>query len=163
MKFLSYILFITTITQSRNILHTYFSINLDLFQKVNCEHIKSLFNKRYSEIRNRCNDNLHYNFYKNVKLNLADLRLPNRDSHLDQFCADIRDIFILHISYLFHLNGHYMMSSDYEDCIKVDIEPEEGSQYSVAPFIQNLFTEVLEKNRPDLALKIKENTPMSLV
>lgn len=118
---------------------------------------------RYKEIRNRCNDNTHYNFYKNIMLNLADVRVTNRDEVLEQFSMDIKDLFILHISYLFYLNDHYMVSSDYVDHLDMGMQPVEGSQYYVAPFIQEIFDEPLKKNRPDIAREIQEHTSMELV
>ncbi len=117
---------------------------------------------RYKNIRNRCNDNTHYNFYKNIMLNLADVRVPSRDSVLEQLSIDIKDLFILHISYLFYLNDHYMSSSDHVDYLDMGMQPPEGSQYYVAPFIQDIFDEVLKKNRPDIAEEIISHTSMNL-
>ena len=96
-------------------------------------------------------------------LNLADVRVANRDEVLEQFSIDIKDLFILHISYLFYLNDHYMSSSDYVDFLDMGMQPPEGSQYYVAPFIQKIFDEILKKSRPDIAREIKEHTSMELV
>ena len=74
----------------------------------------------------------------------------------------LENIFILHLSYLFYLNDHYMMSMDYADSMDCGLMPEEGSQYYVAPFIQEIFDTVIKKKRPDLAREIKEGTPMLL-
>jgi hypothetical protein len=95
-------------------------------------------------------------------LNLADVRVANRDEVLENFSIDIKDLFILHISYLFYLNDHYMMSSDYVDYLDMGMQPVEGSQYYVAPFIQEIFDELLKRNRPDIAKVIKK-TSMKLV
>ena len=96
-------------------------------------------------------------------LNLGDVRVANRDEILEQFSIDIKNLFILHISYLFYLNDHYMASSDYVDYLDMEMQPVEGSQYYVAPFIQEIFDEVLKKDRPDIAREIKEHTSMELV
>jgi hypothetical protein len=42
------------------------------------------------------------------------------------------------------------------------LTPEEGSQYFVAPFIQEIFDKVVKKKRMDLAIAIKNNTAMNL-
>ena len=55
-----------------------------------------------------------------------------------------------------------MMSSDYADSMDLGLTPEEGSQYFVAPFIQETFDKVIKKNRMDLATEIKNNTAMML-
>ncbi|MGK7936890.1 MAG: hypothetical protein AB4206_14000 [Xenococcaceae cyanobacterium] len=117
---------------------------------------------RYQEIRNRCNDHTHYNFYKNVLLNDNKIYLENRVSTLNTFSKDLEQIFILHISYLFYLNDHYMMSSDYVDSLNCGLTPEEDCQYFVAPYVQNVFNSVIKKNRMDLAEAIKNKTSMKL-
>lgn len=118
--------------------------------------------QRYKNIRKRCNDHTHYNFYKNVLLNDNKIHLPIRESALNEFSIDLTDIFVLHFSYLFYLNGHYMMSRDYIDSLECGLKPEEGSQYYVAPFIQEIFDAVIKKHRMDLATVIKSNTLMML-
>ncbi|HEV7424262.1 MAG TPA: hypothetical protein VGO21_03670, partial [Candidatus Paceibacterota bacterium] len=75
---------------------------------------------------------------------------------------DIRNIFILHFAYIFYVNEHYMMSSDYIDALDCGMTPEDGSQYNVAPFIQEIFNSIIEKYRPDIALEIKLKTVMRL-
>lgn len=56
-----------------------------------------------------------------------------------------------------------MMSSDHLDALQCNMEPEENSQYWVAPFIQDLFLEVLTPRRPDIAAAIKANSAMQLL
>jgi len=55
-----------------------------------------------------------------------------------------------------------MMSRDYGDSMDCGLTPEEGSQYYVAPFIQEVFDTVIKKNRLDLATMIKTKTSMLL-
>jgi len=117
---------------------------------------------RYSELRNRCNDYTHYNFYFNLLLNDNKIYLGNRIAILNRFSEDLENIIILHLSYLFYINDHYMMSSDYVDSLDCGLTPEPDSQYLVAPFIQEIFTNVIKKNRMDLADEIKNKTPMML-
>ncbi|NIM11693.1 MAG: hypothetical protein GTO45_06335 [Candidatus Aminicenantes bacterium] len=116
----------------------------------------------YKSIRDRCNDHTHYNFYQNMLINDNEIYLNNRLDALNTFSKDLENIFILHFSYLFYLNDHYMMSSDYVDSLECGITPEEGSQYYVAPFIQKIFDDVIKRNRMDLAEEIKKNTSMKL-
>ena len=67
---------------------------------------------RYSELKDRCNDNVHYNFYHNVRLNNNQTFLENRAPILNRFSKDLENIFILHLSYLFSIKEQYMMSRD---------------------------------------------------
>ena len=117
---------------------------------------------RYKKIRNRCNDHTHYNFYHNMLLNDNEIHNPQRLKYLDMFSFDIESLFIQHFVYIFYLNDHYFMSSDYTDYLDLGMTPEEDSQYWVAPYLQKLFDEVIKSKRPDLAKKIKDNTAMEL-
>lgn len=117
---------------------------------------------RYKKIRDRCNNNTHYNFYSNVLLNDNQIHNPNRVRWLNVFSKDIEAIFIQHFAYVFYLNEHYMMSSDYRDYLDMEMEPEEGSQYWVATFVQEVFDKIIKQKRYDIAKEIKENTTMQL-
>lgn len=116
----------------------------------------------YKEIRDRCNDHTHYNFYHNLLLNDNEIYLKNRFGILNRFSKDVKNLFILHFTYLFYLKDHYMMSSDYLDSMDLGLAPEEGSQYFVAPLVQQIFDKVIKKNSMDLAIAIKNNTAMKL-
>lgn len=116
----------------------------------------------YKDLRGRCNDHTHYNFYHNLLLNDNEIFLKNRLAALDSFSKDLKNIFILHLSYLFYLNEHYMMSSDYIDSLDCGLTPEADSQYCVAPFVQDIFDSVIKKNRIDIATEIMNKTTMKL-
>jgi hypothetical protein len=120
--------------------------------------------EKYKNIRERCNDHTHYNYYHNLLLNDNEIYLANnkRLNSLNRFSADLEDIFIQHLAFLFYLNEHYMMSSDYTDSLELGMEPEEGSQYFVAPFIQDIFNKVIKAKRADIAEEIKRNSSMEL-
>lgn len=132
-------------------------------EKLSRIHSVVTMDTRYSELRKLCNDNIHYNFYRNV---LADCRpwiAENFIPVLNRFANDIENIFILHLAYIFYINDHYMMASNYVDCLEVNIVPDENAQYLVAPFIQEIFDKVIKKTRMDIALEIMRNSPMKLV
>lgn len=117
---------------------------------------------RYERLRNRCNDHAHYNFYRYAMLNDNEVFIDNRGWWLERFSKDVRDIFVLHLGYIFFLNNHYMMSSDYMDALECRMEPEENSQYWVAPFIQTIFNEIITPSRPDITNAIKASCEMQL-
>lgn len=109
----------------------------------------------YKEVRNRCNDHTHYNYYYNLLLNDNEICLLNRVKELDTFSTDLTAVFVQHFAYLFYLKDHYMMSTDYVDYLDMDMTPEEDSQYWVSPFIQKTFDKWIKPNRPDIADEIK--------
>jgi len=117
---------------------------------------------RYKKIRGRCNDHTHYNFYYHLLLNDNEIHNPDRVKYLNIFSKDIEAIFIQHFAFIFYLNDHYMMSSDYADYIEMGMPPEEDSQYWVANFIQETFDKIIKPKRYDIAKELKEKTLMQL-
>lgn len=117
---------------------------------------------RYKKLRDRCNDHIHYNFYRHAMLNDNEVYIENRGWWLDRCSEDLRDLFILHMGYIFFLNGHYMTSGDHMDALECGIQPEEKSQYWVAPFIQEIFDEIITPRRPDVTSAIKASSAMQL-
>lgn len=118
--------------------------------------------KRYTELRDRCNNHTHYNFYYNILLNIPEMTNKNNEFSLDTFSNDLLNVFILHLSYLFYIKDYYMIASDFLDCKEVGIPPAPDMEYLVAPFVQEIFTTVIEKHRPDIGLEIKRMTSMLL-
>ncbi|HUG70311.1 MAG TPA: hypothetical protein VMM76_21350 [Pirellulaceae bacterium] len=121
-----------------------------------------LADDRYTQIRSRCNDHTHYNFYRNVLLNDNELLLRNRGRALEVFSTDLRNLFILHVAYMLCAREHYMMSSDYRDALECNMTPEPDSEYWVAPFVQDAFDLTVVRHRPDIATIIKNQTSMHL-
>lgn len=117
---------------------------------------------RYKRLRDRCNDHTHYNFYRHLMLNDNEIHIKNRRCWLDLFSEDAQDIFVLHLGYIFFLNNHYMMSSDHLDSLECGMQPEDDSQYWVAPFIQEVFDDVITPRRPDITAAIKASSTMQL-
>lgn len=118
---------------------------------------------RYKRIRERCNGHTHYNYYQFVLLNDNEVLAPGRERELAQLALDVRDLFIFHIAYLFLIKQNYMMSSDYVDSLECGMQPEEESQYWVAPFVQQIFDDVVTKHRADVVTALKSATSMHLV
>lgn len=118
---------------------------------------------RYKNIRDRCNDNTHYNFFFCMLLNDNEVYNENRIKVLNSFSVDIKDIFIFHLAYLFFFKDHFMTSSDYMDALECGVEPKWDSQYWIAPYIQQIFNEIITKHRPDITAAIKQNTYMKLL
>ena len=117
---------------------------------------------RYKDIRSRCNDHTHYNFYQNLLLNDNEIYLDNRLKALDTLSSDLENIFIQHITYIFYLNDHYMSSSDYADSLEEGLQPEEGSEFLVAPFIIDVLYKILKVKRPDLYDELKRKSSMCI-
>ena len=117
---------------------------------------------RYKAIRDRCNAHTHYKFYQHVLLNDNEVSLPSRMRWLDAFRADAQDLLVMHLGYVFFLKDHYMMSSDYTDALECGMQPESDSQYWVAPFVQEIFDEVITPRRAKITATIKCSSAMQL-
>lgn len=120
-------------------------------------------NDHYKNIRKRCNDHTHYNYYHNIIYNDNQLYLENRVKYLDMFSNDLKAVFIQHFAYLFYLKDYYMSSTNYIDYLEQGMEPPEDSQYWVASFIQDTFDKWIKPHRPDIAKVILDNTVMKLI
>jgi len=117
---------------------------------------------RYERIRDRCNNNTHYNFYRNVMLNDSKVYNQNRSKYLDTIHHDLKHLVLMHLAYIFSIAEHYMASSDYMDHLDCGMNPPEGSQYWVANGVQEIFDQIIRSLRPDIATYILENTSMKL-
>lgn len=117
---------------------------------------------RYAKLRERSNDHMHLNAYKNVLLNDGDIAIAGRIQELDNLRDDLEDVFVLHFSCLFTLHPHYMMATDYGDALDLGLEPADGSESLVAPFIQEAFDSIIKNRRPDIAMQIQIGTSMRL-
>jgi hypothetical protein len=118
--------------------------------------------ERYKKIRIRCNEHTHYNFFSHLLINDNQIYLKDRMKEFDSLSNDLRDLIIFHVSCLFYINNHYMMSSDYIDYLECGEEPVKDSQYWVATFVQELLTNVIDSNRHDVYSLIKSKTFMQL-
>lgn len=119
-------------------------------------------NNRYKKLRERCNSYTHFNYYHNVLFNDNEIPLPQRMKVFERIRLDIVDITILHMSYVFFAMPHYLMSSDHLDFLEAGMEPEKGSEYWVAPYLQEFFDKYFKAYRSDIAKLILETTSMQL-
>ena len=119
----------------------------------------------YKELSTRLNDHTHYNSFQYMLWNDGEIhdRHKVRLKLLNQLEEDIRQIFIKHFVWLFAINEHYMMSSDYTDYLEVGQIPPENSEFWVATFVQEAFDAVIKVHRPDLAIALKQSVNMELV
>ena len=125
--------------------------------------LKAKFDKvTYCQISDRCNDNLHINFFRNLRTNAIPIDYSSHIKSVEQFRQDFTNLFIKHIAYLFYLRPEYMGSSDYVDCLECDLRPPEDSQYWVSRLVQDIFDKIVTPHRPDLTDFLRENTVMQL-
>ena len=115
----------------------------------------------YHNIRSRCNDHMHYNYFSNLLMN-TETHNPKELELINTFMADIKYIVLQHISFMFYLLPHFMASSDYTDYMDMGMTPPEGCECEVAPFIHQMFTDLILQESPKIAELIKTSTGMRL-
>lgn len=118
--------------------------------------------KYYKGLRDRCNNYVHFNFYRFTLYNNNEIYLPGRINELSQLKVDLKNLFILHVAYVFFLNPPYLCSSDISDYLDLGLSLEPGMENEVAPYIQEVFDKVIKRHRRDIANVILSNTPMNL-
>ena len=126
--------------------------------------VKYLKSPECKKMREWLNDAVHLNYYKAVLLNDGRLCIDNlRRSTVDEFKRAFDQITMFHVTCVFCLEPVYMMSPDYRDYKDFGMEPPEGCQYDVSPFIQSFLDKTVYKEFPDWARKlVKAVSPMRL-
>lgn len=94
---------------------------------------------------------------------LANFRAePNAcEVHLKNALVIFKQIFTMHLSFLFHMNAIYMMASDYADYLENGLVPPDGSNTWLAPFAQQAFDRYIKTNEK-LANFIRTNCSLKI-
>ena len=125
--------------------------------------IYSLVNKdnRLKEYRDFLDACVHGNRFQTLLYNCGSLCLEHRDRLLLKIQTILNTLFVLHLSFIFSLNPHYLMASDYNDCLEMGMTPPLGSEYWIAPFAQDAFDKYIKPNQA-LANYIYENCSLEI-
>ena len=99
--------------------------------------------------RELLDDSVHSNRFKLMLLNCNTVYIEDRVRHLRNCEVILNQLFLIHLSFIFHLNSHYLMASDYMDYMEMGITPPEGSEYWIASFAQDVFDKII---KPHLAI-----------
>ena len=94
--------------------------------------------------RELLDDSVHSNRYHLMLLNCNKVYLDDRERHLKNCEIVLNQLFLLHLSFIFHLNPHYLMASDYMDYLEMGETPPEGSETWIASFAQDAFDKVIK-------------------
>ena len=105
--------------------------------------------------RDFLDDSVHANRFKLLLLNCNNVSIADRTKHLNNCHVLVKQLFRLHLSFIFHLNPHYLLDSTYVDCLEVGETPPEGSDTWIASYAQEAFDNYI-KPFEDLAAFIKE-------
>lgn len=111
--------------------------------------------------RELLDEDVHVSRYKSLIANCKTVYLNDRVKYLKNANVILRQIMLVHLSFIFYLNGHYMMSHDYMSYLEMGDTPPEGSQYWLAGYAQKAFDEFI-KPYPQIATFVKEHCSMEI-
>ena len=97
--------------------------------------------------RELLDDSVHSNRFQQMLLNCNDVYIENRERHLKNCEIILNQLFLLHLSFIFHLNPQYLMASDYMDHLEMKMTPPAGSENWIARFAQEAFNKVIKPHK----------------
>lgn len=104
---------------------------------------------------------VHTSSFGNILLNCRDVATVDREKHLNHISTLLRSFFTIHLGFVFHLNSHYMMASDYVEYLEVGETPPEGAERLIAPYAQAAFDKWLKPHKA-LAEFIRERCSLEI-
>lgn len=114
------------------------------------------------EISDRCNDHLHVNFAKFLFSHYDGYRLDKLVPACNQIEIDLKFVISKHLTHLFFFRQSYMASDDYVGSLDCGLEPEEGSQYWVAPVVQEFYDKLVSPKSPGIVDFLRAQTSMEI-
>ena len=97
--------------------------------------------------RELLDDSVHSNRYHLMLLNCNRAYIANRERHLKNCEIVLNQLFLLHLSFIFHLNPQYLMAFDYIYYMDEGLTPPEGSESWIASFAQDAFDKVIKPHK----------------
>lgn len=94
-------------------------------------------------------------------LNCKDNYIEGREKQLNNATIILKQIMMVHLAFIFYLNGHYMMADVYMSYMEMGDTPPEGSERWLAKYAQDAFDEFI-KPHEKLAVFIKERCCMEI-
>lgn len=97
--------------------------------------------------RELLDDSVHSNRFLRMLLNCNTVYIENRERHLVNCEIILNQLFLLHLSFIFHLNPQYLMASDYMDYMDEGMTPPTGCENWIATFAQDAFDKVIKPHK----------------
>lgn len=105
------------------------------------------WNSYFKENRELLDDSVHSNRFQLMLLNCNTIYIENRERCLTNCEIMLNQLFLLHLSFIFHLNPQYLMASDYVDSLELGETPPEGSENWIANFAQEAFDKIIKPHK----------------
>lgn len=118
--------------------------------------LKSFFDR----VGNRLNNYVHSNGVAYYNRSVIGYKSGELQSEMKMILDDMNFITVSFLFLLTLCSPITIMSTDYVDSLDLNIEPPEGSQYWVAPFIVDFYKKNLDLIDKSCIDYLRENTPM---
>lgn len=99
---------------------------------------------------------VHASSYSSILLNCQDVYIKDREKQLSNAVIVLKQIMLIHLSFIFYMNGHYMMATSHMDYLEMGETPPEGSERWIAPYAQKAFDKYI-KPYPKIAAFVKSH------
>ena len=106
-------------------------------------------------------DSVHSNRFTLMLLNCNTVNIKNKERHLKNCEVMLNQLFLMHLSFIIHLNPHYLIASDYMDYMEMGMTPPEGSENWIAQFAQDAFDKIIRPHM-DIANFIISTCPLEI-
>lgn len=106
-------------------------------------------------------NHVHANSYSSILMNCQNVYIEDRERQLKNASIILNQIMKLHLSFIFFINGHFMMASDLMDYMGMNMTPPEGSESWIAPYAQKAFDRYIKPDEK-LAAFIKERCCLNI-
>lgn len=97
--------------------------------------------------RELLDDSVHSNRFNLMLLNCNKIYIEDRERHLKNCEIVLNQLFLLHVSFIFHLNPQYLMAPDYMDYMEAGQTPPTGCENWIARFAQETFEKVIKPHK----------------
>lgn len=116
--------------------------------------------KAWDNIGKNLNNFVHGNGKMYAQLNYANFDYKTIDKIFNDITFKLSYIVSVFVVLLTLIKPSLISSSDYVDALELGIQPVEGSQYNIAPFIQKFIDTYVIKLHPDIKNFLKDNVYM---
>lgn len=141
--------------------------SLSSYRKQICDFSKSakmffeLIGNEWDNMIKKLNDHVHINGQKVAVLNLSRVR-DGQNIEEKELIAFTQKVVCLLLSLLAVVNAKRFASSDYVDALEIEVQPQVGSQYWVAPIFSNFLQRECVKINPQLFSFIQDNNSCNM-
>lgn len=118
--------------------------------------------KVWDDIGMNLNNFVHANGLSYVQMNYANFNSTSIEKILKDVKFKIEYIVSIFVILIILIKPNLIAASDYVDAFDLGVQPKLGSQYFVAPFIQNYLDEHIVNLNPEIKKFIKDNVYMDI-